>query len=437
MKRNSVQRLVAMTCTLLLILSGIHPVSAQAKAKTTLPKLEAPAASLATGTYDGPQTIRLSGPAGATIRYTVNGRTPTASSTKYSKPITVTKKTTVKAIAIRKGYTNSAVFTATLNVRPIALAAPVASLASGTYTGTQTVRLSGPAGATIRYTVNGKTPTASSTKYSKPIKVDKGMTIKAIAIKTGCKNSPVMAVSYSFKVPDPGAAYIPANKTLPLGGGSIIIKAPKDTTLYVKLNSASQNSELNYDVSDVSTTNYDCKLLSGRKATLNVTRDAQVQVLLVRKGYANNIIIRYYLPRANAVVDLGDQFKQQVLDGINWSRENCGVQVADGSIIKPVAPAVMDARLCAIAQAHAMKLASENQLYHTGYDIDESVCADQMDDAIGIGVQSSVHNGNLNLPQTTLIGIGAARALDGTKYVVVQGGSEEKVAALAQALGIK
>src|SRR6201999_3906118 len=54
--------------------------------------------------------------AGATIRYTVDGSTPTASSTQYTGPITVSTSQTVNAIAIASGMTNSAVGSAVYNI---------------------------------------------------------------------------------------------------------------------------------------------------------------------------------------------------------------------------------------------------------------------------------------------------------------------------------
>ena len=60
---------------------------------------------------------------------------------------------------------------------------PVASLAGGTYTGTQTISLSSiTAGTVIRYTLDGSTPEVSSgTAYSGPLTLSTSGTLKAIA----------------------------------------------------------------------------------------------------------------------------------------------------------------------------------------------------------------------------------------------------------------
>ena len=51
--------------------------------------------------------VSMSGPAGAEIRYTTNGSQPTAQSTLYSGPLTLTETTTVKAIAIKDGQSSA------------------------------------------------------------------------------------------------------------------------------------------------------------------------------------------------------------------------------------------------------------------------------------------------------------------------------------------
>ena len=52
-------------------------------------------------------------------------------------------------------------------------------------------------GATIYYTLNGNTPTTSSTQYSSPITLSDACTIKAIAVKSGMNNSSVASQSYT------------------------------------------------------------------------------------------------------------------------------------------------------------------------------------------------------------------------------------------------
>ncbi|MEV6625791.1 chitobiase/beta-hexosaminidase C-terminal domain-containing protein [Amycolatopsis sp. NPDC051106] len=79
------------------------------------------------------------------------------------------------------------------------VAAPTFSPPGGTYSSAQTVTISSAtSGATIRYTVDGSTPTASSPLYSGPISVPNSRTVNAIALKSGSTTSPVSSASYTI-----------------------------------------------------------------------------------------------------------------------------------------------------------------------------------------------------------------------------------------------
>ena len=78
----------------------------------------------------------------------------------------------------------------------------VASAGRGLYTSAQTVILStGTAGATIRYTFDGATPTltsATSATYTKPLTINKTTTLRFAAFKTGFDASEVVTQTYIF-----------------------------------------------------------------------------------------------------------------------------------------------------------------------------------------------------------------------------------------------
>jgi hypothetical protein len=75
-----------------------------------------PTFSPAGGTYTGAKSVRILDPT-ATIYYTVDGSTPSQThGTHYTGPVTVSTSQTLKAIAVKKGYTPSAAASATYTI---------------------------------------------------------------------------------------------------------------------------------------------------------------------------------------------------------------------------------------------------------------------------------------------------------------------------------
>ena len=73
------------------------------------------------------------------------------------------------------------------------------SVASGTYTSIQTVKITDATlGAKIYYTTDGSTPTASSTLYKSALSVSASETLNAVAIATGYAPSTVATATYTI-----------------------------------------------------------------------------------------------------------------------------------------------------------------------------------------------------------------------------------------------
>ena len=153
------------------------------------------------GTFKDSQTVTITCvTADAKIYYTTDGSIPTKSSTLYSTPISLTATTTIKAIAVKNGMTNSAVATATFTKESASerVTTPVITPSGGTFKDSQTVTITCvTADAKIYYTTDGSIPTKSSTLYSTPISLTATTTIKAIAVKNGMTNSLVATATFT------------------------------------------------------------------------------------------------------------------------------------------------------------------------------------------------------------------------------------------------
>lgn len=207
--------------------------------------LAAPVVQPAAGTYDDTQSVTISeADAGATVYYTTDGSTPTASSNVYSAPIVVSETQTLQAIAIGAGSTKSPVTTATYTLKRPPLPAPTFAPPGGTYASSQSVAISdATAGATIYFTTDGTSPTTSSSVYSGPIVVSQSETLVAMAAKNGYPDSAAASAAYDISPTASlavcgvsslltGPATAPAGAvTVPAGDNSGLVPAP-NTTYY-------------------------------------------------------------------------------------------------------------------------------------------------------------------------------------------------------------
>lgn len=112
----------------------------------------------------------------STIYYTTDGSVPTTSSTTYSGPFAVAGTVTIKAIATHASRTSS-------DVAELAVTQVATPTIQNNGSNAISITSSTP-GSTIYYTLDGSTPTTSSSEYTTPLRENvSGVTIKAIAIK--------------------------------------------------------------------------------------------------------------------------------------------------------------------------------------------------------------------------------------------------------------
>ena len=178
---------------------------------------------------------------GATIYYTIDGTEPTTSSTKYTGAFTLSSNATVKAIAVKTGWNNSSVASASFTYTVETVATPTITPNGGELKyGNNTVTIAcATADATIYYTTNGATPTTSSTKYTGAFTLTSNATVKAIAVKTGWNNSSVASASFTYTVETVATPVIAPNGGEIEAGTTISIScATSGATIYYSTNGA-------------------------------------------------------------------------------------------------------------------------------------------------------------------------------------------------------
>ncbi|MGA9641875.1 MAG: chitobiase/beta-hexosaminidase C-terminal domain-containing protein [Terriglobales bacterium] len=168
------------------------------------PGVPTPTFSPAPGTFHSPQTVTITdATVGATIYYTMDGSIPTQKSAVYSSPITVASTTTIVALAAYPKIPQSNTAYATYSIVLPQAPPPTFSPTPSTFSGPVTVKLANTLNLQMYYTLDGSTPTTSSTPYAGPITVSQNTTINAITAAYGYITSPVSSGTYLIQAPTP------------------------------------------------------------------------------------------------------------------------------------------------------------------------------------------------------------------------------------------
>ena len=154
------------------------------------------------GSFGPAQTVTItSSTSGGTIYYTLDGSTPTHSSSSISNggTISVSSSATVKAIASVTNFVDSAVGSASFTINGAVTTSTFAP-AGGNYATSQSVTVSNAdsalSGFAQYYTTDGSTPTTGSTPVSGPITVSSSLTLKVLAVATNYSNSAIASAAY-------------------------------------------------------------------------------------------------------------------------------------------------------------------------------------------------------------------------------------------------
>lgn len=171
------------------------PIGKIGSVQASIPSFTPPGA-----TYAVAQTVTMSSASeGATIRYTTDGSTPTATTGKvYTAPVVVTTSITLKAIATGKGLMDSPIQTANYNIGSM-VDTPMISPKGGKYMDNQSISITCiTPGATIFYTTDGSDPISSSMIYTGSFVIRSNTVIRSFGMKAGYQSSGIVTENYQI-----------------------------------------------------------------------------------------------------------------------------------------------------------------------------------------------------------------------------------------------
>lgn len=241
---------------------------------------EAPRFSVPAGTYTAPVAVAISTPtAGAEIRYTTDGTTPTEGyGTPYAGvPVAVEATATLRAVACVPGSPPSPVSSATYTITGT-VASPVYSLSPGSYTHAQLVAIStATPGASIRYTRDGSDPSSThGTPYTSaiPLGEDSMTVFKAVAYKAGWADSAMSHATYTITgtVAAPSFGITPGTYT-----------TPQAVTLYT----ATAGASLRYTTDGSAPSRTNGSTYAG-PITLGLNSSTTIRAVAVRDGWLDS-----------------------------------------------------------------------------------------------------------------------------------------------------
>ncbi len=163
-----------------------------------------PTLSHSAGTYQAPITVSLSGASGTSLYCTQDGSTPSASSTPYTAPISVTTTRTIRCIALRSGWSESTDITSEYTITGT-VQAPTINLSGGQYSSEQSITVTPQSGSTVYYTTDGSAPTESDTEVTGAIAVTRSNNYRFGAFRSGWTPSSIVNRNYELIVPTPSA----------------------------------------------------------------------------------------------------------------------------------------------------------------------------------------------------------------------------------------
>ena len=251
--------------------------------------------------FDEPVRVTLASPTPeAEIRYTLDGTTPTRSSTLHtSAGVLVDSTRTLKAVVFAGKAARSEetlVRTFTLKARTLSVESISAEAweLPGTYDRVFTVKLSNPTkGAEIRYTLDGSAPTQSSSLYaSSGIVIDSTRTLNAMVFAGRQPNGDLLTRTFTLRARPASVASLSLNPW-----------APQDTfdrPVTVMLASETPNAEIRYTL-DGSIPTRNSALYTTAGVVVDSTRTLKAVVYAGNADRSESVLSRSFAMKAQSI----------------------------------------------------------------------------------------------------------------------------------------
>jgi alpha-tubulin suppressor-like RCC1 family protein len=327
-------------------------------------KVATPVLSPAGGNYSTTQTVTISTTtAGATLRYTTNGAEPSETDPTIVSggSVLVSRSSTLKARGYKDGWVTSDTGTATYWLSLGTVGTPTLSPPPGTYTAAQTVTLTGPSGATIRYTRDGTDPTFASPLYETPLLVGSTTELKARAFKADMTPSAIAAGLYVIDV-----GTVDAPRFSP-GGGSYA--AAQD----VGIVSQTPGATIHYTTNGLEPVETDPVLSAGQ--TFRVDQDLMLRARAWKTGVPVSAVTSASYAITGAVAAGSNHSVGLKSDGTLWTWGwNSLLQLGDPSVpvnaerVTPAqVPGLTDVVAIAAGANHNLALKRDRTVWAWGY----------------------------------------------------------------------
>jgi hypothetical protein len=225
---------------------------------------------------------------GADIYYTTDGTNPdkTKAETKYTAPVTISAAATIKAIAVKEGWLDSAVLEAAYTIDPAKTpkaVIPAATPATGTAIPYgSTVTLIAGEGTAIYYTLDGSAPDSTKQRYTAAIPITGTLgakvTLKAIAVKAGADPSDVLSAEYTVQ-----ALGAVATPTASPGAGAVSSGDP------VTLATTTEGAKIYYTTDGTAPASTSTLYAADTPITINAA--ATVKAIAVKEGWTDSGVL--------------------------------------------------------------------------------------------------------------------------------------------------